>query len=542
MKILEVNNVDLQGRRFNGYDLINYITNETMHSANQIVNLKMSDTDYVLPLYKTNIGNIIENELSCVENKVLSTHSILSLSGNALFFSEAYKDADLIHFHMYHNTKMSLYSLLKIAKEKKVVITFHDPWFLTGRCVHQYDCSKWKTGCVKCPNLTTLFPLNEDNCKYLWDLKCKVFQSIDIDIIVSSKYMFDMVKSSPIMNNQDNIHLIPLGVDINYFYDNETKNELKKKYNILSNHIVLFFRTQKEFKGTEYIIEALDKLKGNHKITLVTCGEKGLLQTLKDKFQIIELGIINNEEVLDAYRLCDMFLMPSKSETFGLMAVEAMACSRPVIVFDNTALPSITFAPDCGVLVENRNSDKLREAIKHLIENEEERIKRGNLGRKIVEENYDISNCNREILNIYEQSFNREKNNNNILFNKSEKRNIQEINYLKHLLYKLTKQLFSKMPKYFSEYKLYKEKLKKTEIDYSNYHILKIIENYNLQLYRYYDNISNKKIYRSSKNQVITKIQTMLFLINYNPKKILEVIYNKTIGKILRDKGNLNET
>ena len=329
MKILEVNNIDLQGRRFNGYDLIKYINSETEHGATQIVNIKTSDCNNVYPLYKSEIGKMIENSLSIVESELLSVHSIISISEWALINSEVYKDADLIHFHMYHNSKIGIYSLLKMAKEKKVVLTLHDPWFLTGRCVHQYDCPNWKTGCSKCPNLTTLFPMTEDNCKSLWKLKNKVFHSVNIDIIVASLFMRDMVKNSPIMDNQDNIHLIPLGIDINYFYDNRTRDELKKKYNILSDNIVLFFRAQKEFKGTEYIVEALDKLKCDKKITLITCSEKGLLEKLENRYQVIELGTINNEEMLEAYRLCDIFLMPSKGETFGLMAVEAMSCSRP---------------------------------------------------------------------------------------------------------------------------------------------------------------------------------------------------------------------
>ena len=41
--------------------------------------------------------------------------------------------------------------------------------------------------------------------------------------------------------------------------------------------------------------------------------------------------------------------MPSVAEAFGMMAVESMACGKPVIVFDGTSLPEVTRAPDIGL-------------------------------------------------------------------------------------------------------------------------------------------------------------------------------------------------
>ena len=133
----------------------------------------------------------------------------------------------------------------------------------------------------------------------------------------------------------------------------------------------------------------------------MTCGKKNLISKLKDKYRIIELGTIENEELFNAYSACDIFLMPSTAESFGMMAIEAMAFSKPVIIFDNTALPAVTHAPDCGYLVENKNSKKLALAIKELLGNELERQRRGALGRKIVEEKYNIETYNKNIEKLY---------------------------------------------------------------------------------------------------------------------------------------------
>ena len=125
------------------------------------------------------------------------------------------------------SNSISLFSLIQIAKEKKVIISLHDPWLLTGRCVHFYKCNKYKNGCNKCEYLNTLFPFEEDNCNQLFKLKKDIFDNIDVDLVVPSNWMLDKVKESPIMEKQKNVHLIPFGIDINMF-ENITMKEAKK--------------------------------------------------------------------------------------------------------------------------------------------------------------------------------------------------------------------------------------------------------------------------------------------------------------------------
>lgn len=411
IKILEVNNIDLPGRRFNGYDIQNYVNKNTGSSAKQIVVLKLSNDKKVVRFFDSVLNIALSNKLGLLEKERLSVHSQLSLTSPALKENKDFKSADLVHYHFIHNTKLSLYSLIELMNEKPTVISIHDPWTFTGRCVHPGECNGWKTGCKKCDYLDTVFPMTEDNCKYLWDVKKEVYQNIDPDIIVSTQYMYDLLKASPLTKHINNVHMLPLGLDLNDFSNRIDKKEAREKLSINEKDIVLFFRAQKEFKGTNYIVEALDKLKLKKKVTLLTCDQIGLLDSIKDQYNVVDLGIISNDEMINAYNACDIFLMPSIGESFGMMAVEAMACEKPVIVFDNTALPSVTFAPECGVLVENKNSKKLGEAIKYLVENEKERIKRGKLGRKLAEENYDENIHHQKMMDIYEKAYNRQKNN-----------------------------------------------------------------------------------------------------------------------------------
>jgi len=398
LKVLEVNNVDLLGRTFNGYNMINELTDEDM-SVKQVVIEKQSFCENVIKILNDK-EMLVCDKLKSFEEK-LSIHNLLSITTPTLKHMREYKEADIIHFHMFHNTKLSIPSLMDISREKHVVLTLHDPWFLTGRCVHFYDCDKWKIGCNNCKHLDNLFPFTKDNCNNMWNIKKEVFHNSNIDIVVSSKWMYDNVKSSPIFGENVRLHLIPFGINLDKYKNYNKKAELKEKFGFDKDDVVLFLRAQMEFKGTEYILEALEKLKTNKKIGILTCNEIGLFNGMKDKYKVVDLGNINEDEVIDAMNACDIFLMPSKGESFGMMTVEAMACEKPVIIFNNTALPSVTFAPECGYLVEDRNSFELSKAIKKLVDDDKERIKRGKLGRKYCEEYYDYDNYNSKLKKLY---------------------------------------------------------------------------------------------------------------------------------------------
>jgi len=96
-----------------------------------------------------------------------------------------------------------------------------------------------------------------------------------------------------------------------------------------------------------------------------------------------------------------------------MMAIEAMACSLPVIVFEGTALPDITFAPDCGISLKKGDTDQFLKTIIRLISSSRECKKRGESGRKFADDKYNIIRYNTEMIKLYQEIFNRNKNGRN---------------------------------------------------------------------------------------------------------------------------------
>lgn len=407
IKVLEVNNIDLPGKVFNGYNFIDDL-NKNKFQIKQAVIIKQSNNNHVVKILDNDKLIQLYEKYQIIEEK-LSIHNLLSVTTPALMNMEEYKEADIIHFHMFHNTKLSIPSLIKIANEKKVIISLHDPWFLTGRCVHFYKCDKWKNGCKNCQYLNTLFPFKEDNCSEMWNLKKYTLNNSNIDFFVPSNWLYNLAIESEFIKNKDSIHFIPFGINLDKYKKYNNKKELRKKYKIDEKDIVIFLRAQLEFKGTEYVLEALKLLNVDRKVTVITCDNVGLLNDVKDKCNIIDLGIIQEDKLIEIMNISDIFLMPSKAETFGMMAIEAMACELPVISFDNTALPHTIHAPSCGISVPDKDIVKLMEAIKELILNEKDIIRRGKLGREICLKEYSYQKYLDSLSKEYEKVYKAKK-------------------------------------------------------------------------------------------------------------------------------------
>lgn len=516
LKVLEVNNIDTIGNRFNGYDMISELSNKNLEIKQAVVN-KLSDNKKVIELIKNDEIKQCYEKFEGFENE-MSIRNVFSITTASLMQLKEYKEADIIHFHQFHNTRLSLYSLRKISREKKVIISLHDPWFITGRCIHFYDCKKWKSGCIDCPNIKNMFEFREDNCNDMYNLKKLSVEGLDIDIAVPTDWMLNLVKESPILKGIKHVHKIPFGIDIDKFGKVSNK-EARKYFDIPSDNIVLYLRANNEFKGTEYVLEALKNLKINKKITVLTCDNKHLLDEVKNKYNIIDLGVIGDEEMIRAMNACDIFLMPSIGESFGMMAIEAMACKKPVIVFNNSALPSVTKAPECGYLVKNRDAKDLEKAIKHLIEDEKDRKQRGAQGYKIAKKEYNNETYNERLKKMYSEVAERKR----IEVKDAEyKIDTENLNQFKLRLNDLTIRLlgisFSKDRELLFDTKDIKRN-KKYKIKYADKYVQEILLDYEIKLEKV---LEEDKIEHSLK----IKMEKLVYFMKNNPKYFIDIVKN----------------
>lgn len=129
-------------------------------------------------------------------------------------------------------------------------------------------------------------------------------------------------------------HLViwPLGVDINFFKKNEHPAVPEYLRNIKRPLFVYFGRI-----AIEKNVEAF--LKCNLPGTKLVIGGGPQLAELKKKYGATVIfahtkGYKKDKELVDILSLSDVFVFPSKTETFGLVALEALACELPIAAYD----------------------------------------------------------------------------------------------------------------------------------------------------------------------------------------------------------------
>ena len=409
MKIVHVNNVDLTGNRFNGHDM-QAALNKRGIEAKQFVMDKLGNDSNTIPLTYPYEEPFLRN--SCMKfEREQSIHALVYPYLWRLLKHPDFKSADVVHYHLLHNYFGSLAAFPAMTRKKPSVLTVHDPWIFSGHCVYSLDCERWKNGCGDCPRLDLIFPMETDNTARMWELKRQVFRDLDLDIVVASEYMLKLVRQSPITSHLENVHLIPFGIDTSLFTEEKDRDDIRKRLKIPKDNFVLFFRQDPSpYKGLSYLKNMLEQLPASKKITILTVGHQGLLAKYTRKFHMVEKGWINDDRTMaDFYAACDVFLMPSTAEAFGLMAIEAMASARPVVVLEGTSLPGVTFAPECGIVIPREEDGALAETVQRLMQNPEECRRRGKLGRKLAERHYRFEDYIKRHIALYESILERNR-------------------------------------------------------------------------------------------------------------------------------------
>lgn len=123
-----------------------------------------------------------------------------------------------------------------------------------------------------------------------------------------------------------------------------------------------------------------------------TYSEKlqALIHTLppQQQRQIVVLSNFEEAEKPNLLAACDIFVLPSGEESFGIAFIEAWACGKPVIGTRSGAIPSVIAEGQDGLIVKYGDADELAQAIQTLLQAPERRETLGNAGRKKVLENY----------------------------------------------------------------------------------------------------------------------------------------------------------
>lgn len=229
--------------------------------------------------------------------------------------------------------------------------------------------------------------------------------------IASTSYCMAEETKKYLENKSKEIFITPFGVDTEKF-----KNlNIEKKENEITIGIV---KTLTEKYGIEYLIKAIKELENildieNYKkIRLLIYGKGELKNKLEDltkelqiEDKVIFKGYISNEDVPKALNEMDIFVVPSilDSESFGVAAVEAMACEVPVIVSDVDGLKEVVVNNETGFVIPKKSPKEIANKIKILIENDDIVKKFKKNARDRVLKLYDWNKNVENMIKIYKE-------------------------------------------------------------------------------------------------------------------------------------------
>lgn len=224
-----------------------------------------------------------------------------------------------------------------------------------------------------------------------------------------------MVRETQKYLKNKEIYITPFGVDIDLF---KNLNYKKDKSKI----VIGIVKTLSPKYGIEYLIKAVKELEDIlekeifNKIEVHIYGKGYLEEKLKQltvnlnlEEKIKFLGFIKNTDVPKAINKMDIFVVPSLEESFGVAAVEAMACEIPVIVSDADGLKEVVVNNETGFVIPKKDYEVIAKKLKELILNEELRIKFGKNGRKRVLELYNWNDNVENMIKIYKEITNGNK-------------------------------------------------------------------------------------------------------------------------------------
>lgn len=244
------------------------------------------------------------------------------------------------------------------------------------------------------------FYYNSMNLKILRDADC-IIANTDAEIEIFSKFGVDPQK----------ITVVGCGVDMED-YSNIKVEEVKKikfdyRFDDYGVNLLFLSRLQKE-KGVFDVIGTVIKLnKRGSKIQLLIAGSdyggnSKSIKQISGKYDFIKyLGRISEEEKISLLHACDALVVPSITDSFGIVYIEAWACKKPVIGADIPSTRSLISYGEDGFYVEYGDERDLIEKIKYFIENPEEINRMGKRGYEKVKENYTDSRVFEKIYQKY---------------------------------------------------------------------------------------------------------------------------------------------
>jgi len=210
-------------------------------------------------------------------------------------------------------------------------------------------------------------------------IEAEIAQQADLLVASTSDEVDELVTSYGA--NPDRVFVVPPGVDLTSFRPLD-RAEARRKIGYSGGPLLLFVGRLERLKGVEIAIRALALLsdRAHPDLRLMVLGEdsrdadesekdrlKAIASVLGVRDRVDFLGSVAHHELPYFYSAADACVMPSYSESFGLVGLEAQACGCPVVSSDVPGLRSVVRDEVSGYLIHGNDPAAYAERIGRLL-------------------------------------------------------------------------------------------------------------------------------------------------------------------------------
>jgi glycosyltransferase involved in cell wall biosynthesis len=282
-----------------------------------------------------------------------------------------------------------------------VVWTLHDLIPITGGCHYPGDCDGFTRRCGNCPQQKK--PGRTDATNRFFAIKERLYRRANLHLVGNSDWTTAQARRSGLAKYAKSISTIHYGLDVEQYKPVE-KAVARKALRIADGKFAVGFSCLDFYerrKGAQTLMEALKAFPAREIILIVLGAGKWPASNV----DTIPIGSLSSPRLQSLfYSALDVFAMPSQVETFGNVAMEAMACETPVVAYPAGGLADVVVDKETGLFEPEIGSVAGFGQVLHWMwKHPTERIKMGIAARQRVIETFSDSLMANRYTDLYQK-------------------------------------------------------------------------------------------------------------------------------------------
>jgi len=312
---------------------------------------------------------------------------------------------DILHCHNLHGGYFDLRALPSLSHQVPTMLTLHDAWLLSGHCAHSFDCECWKTGCGNCPDLSIYPAIRRDATAYNWHRKAEIYGKSRLYVVTPCRWLMDKVDQSMLKPGIVASKVIPNGVDLKVFHPAD-RDEARRELGLPPDAKILLFTANgirkniwKDYRTLQSALAQIAEI--DAKVLCIALGEAAPPERTGD----VEIRFVpylkDSQKVARYYQAADLYLHPTRADTFPTTVLEALACGTPVVASAVGGIPEQVVEGRTGFLVPVGDGHAMAEKIITLLEDEDIRAQMGLQAAADAARRFELERMVEEYLALY---------------------------------------------------------------------------------------------------------------------------------------------